>query len=354
MNDSDADGAPRGLESPIAAHVAGRLALGALFVVSAACSGSTNHHGGHHDADVSGPRPSSGYRPFSANSPWNTPIPANPALQADSAALIAHLEASSEWPGLSVSVHPWSVPVYYVGPDAPLVDVITTLSNEGENLTLRWPVPPGAASATESDGHMTLVDVASGRGYDFFQGRRRSDGRWECSLCTSVDLNGTGVSPPKGGPTPWYESHASRACGFPLMAGLITPEELAAGEIRHALVIAYPGLRQRWFVSPASTGHPANGQISQTEGIPCGGRVQLDPSIDLDTLAISDTLRTIARALQVYGAYVGDFSGSINVYADGSVAARALYGDTLPNGVSLGIDLSDLRVIAWGTLTPDG
>ena len=29
-------------------------------------------------------------------------------------------------------------------------------------------------------------------------------------------------------------------------------DELRAGEIRHALVLAYPGLRQRWFVSPGA------------------------------------------------------------------------------------------------------
>lgn len=332
-------------------------ALSALVlpaVLLAACSGAAGspENGVTSDAHEQ-PGPDT-FRPFSDSSPWNTPIPAGATLRPDSAALIQHLGESSEWPGLSVSIHPWSVPVYWVNASTPLVDVHTPLSNEGENLTLRWPVPVGAEAAPEADGHLTLVDVAAGREYDFYQGRPRSDGSWDCTLCSVIELRGSGVRPPKGGPTEWYASHGSRACGFPLMAGLITAAELRAGEIRHALVLAYPGIRQRWFVSPASTGHPANGHISESQGVPCGGRVQLDPAIDVNTLGLSPAGRTIARALQVYGAYVGDFSGSINVYADGSSEAREAYVGVLSSNAVAGIHVSDLRVIDWGTLTPDG
>jgi len=107
-------------------------------------------------------------------------------------------------------------------------------------------------------------------------------------------------------------------------------------------------------VSPASTGHPANGIISESEGVPCGGRLQLDPSLDVDTLGLSPAGRTVARALQVYGAYVGDFSGSINVYADGSPNAREAFASVLESGSTAGLDVSRLRVVEWGTLTPDG
>lgn len=307
-------------------------------------------------ADSSSPVPPAppAFRPFADSSPWNTPIPEGAPARPDSAALVQHLATSSEWPTLGINIHPWSVPVYWVDGTTPRVDVYTPLSNEGEWQTFRWPVPAGAQAAPEADGHLTLVDVAAGRAYDFYQARPREGGGWDCTLCATVDLGGSGVRPQKGGPAPWYASHGSRACGFPLIAGLITPAELRAGEIRHALVLAYPGLRQRWFVSPASTGHPANGIISEGAGVPCGGRIQLDPELDLDALGLSPAGRVIARALQVYGAYVGDFSGSINVYADGSAEAREAYVGVLSSATLAGVDLSRLRVIEWGTLTPDG
>ncbi|MCA9576279.1 MAG: hypothetical protein H6726_01645 [Sandaracinaceae bacterium] len=334
------------------------LALAALVTLGCAGAGRDGHGPSvapeRLDTTPAVPASARPYRPFADDSPWNTPIAADAPVRPDSAALIQHLARSSRWPGLSVSIHPWSVPVYTVDSRTPRVAVHTSLSNEGEHPTLRWPVPTDAQPAPESDGHLALVDRAAGRAYDFFQARRRSDGGWDCTLCATVDLGGSGVRPPKGGPAPWYASHGSRACGFPLVAGLVTPDELRAGEIRHALVLAYPGVRQRWFVSPASTGHPANGRISEHTGIPCGGRVQLDPRLDVDALGLSPGARVIARAIQVYGAYVGDYSDSINVYADGSEAARGAYAGVLASGDTAGIDLAHLRVLEWGRLTPDG
>lgn len=285
------------------------------------------------------------WRPFSDASPWNTPIPEDAAIHPESAALIEALEASStRWPGLLINIHPWSVPVYEAGPA--FVDVHARLSNEGENVTLRWPVPSEAQPAPEADGHLAIVDRIGARGFDFFQARPRPDGGWDCTLCASIDLRGDGVRPPQGRADPWYAAHGARACGFPLIAGLIREEELRAGRIEHALVIAYPGIRERVFVPPASTGHPANGRISEDRGIPCGGRVQLDPSIDVGALDLSPAARTIARALQVYGAYVGDFSETINLYADGSPEARAGYEGMLTDDALRAIELRRLRVVA--------
>lgn len=330
---------------------------------AAGADSGTADSGGTAEEDAGSPiattdagTPSAVWRPFTDASPWNTPIAADAPMRSDSAALIDHLSTSSAWPGLSVSIDPWSVPLYYVDSSVPLVPVHAGLSNEGAPHTFMWPVPADAEPAPELDGHLLLVDRATGRSYDFYQASRAGGGGWECTLCATSDLNGSGVRPPKGGPTPWYESHGSRACGFPLAAGLVRVEEIRAGRIEHALVLGYPGIRQRWFTSPASTGHPANGIVSPDRGIPCGGRVQLDPSLDLGSLGLSPAARVIARALQEYGAYVGDFSGSINVYADGSPDARASWssGDLLSTDDLSGIPLERMRVVEWGTLTSDG
>ncbi len=290
------------------------------------------------------------WRPFSDDSPWNTPIPEDAAIHGESRGLISHLINSSEFEGLGVSITPWSVPVYWVDGSIPRVAVRTPLSNEGENLTLYWPVPADAKPAPEADAHMTLIDSEAGYAYDFWASAKREDGSWDCGLCASIDLNGTGVRPPSGSSAAWWESHGSRACGFPLIAGLIRAEEIKAGRIDHALTIAYPGVRQGSFTPPASTGHPQNGIISPDQGIPCGGRLQLDPAIDVSSLGLSPDAEIIARALQEYGAYVGDFSESINLYADGSDKAQAAFQGVLSSGQNLGIDLEQLRVIQWGPL----
>lgn len=292
----------------------------------------------------------SAWRPFSDTSPWNMPIATDAALRTDSQLLIDHLAHSSEWPGLGIAIHQWSVPVFDVTPGTPLVTVNAVLSNLGEHLRLSWPVPSFARSAAGTDAHLSIIDRASGIGYDFFQGSPDGD-HWNCQLCSTIDLNGSGVRPPTGGPTPWFESHGSRACGFPLIAGLIRVEEVRAGVIQHALILAYPGLRQGYFVPPASTSHGANGHINSREGIPCGGRVQLDPSVDIDALQLTSAGRAIARALQVYGAYVGDYSGSINFYADASPEARQIWSSGILDmaETTRAIPVDRLRVIDWGT-----
>ena len=156
---------------------------------------------------------------------------------------------------------------------------------------------------------------------------------------------------------PWCASVGARACGFPLVAGLVRTEEIAAGRIDHALVVAYPHIRAGWFTPPASTAQARVGTDAvSTRGIPCGGRIQFDPSVDLDTLGLSRSGRIIMRALQEYGAYVGDYSGAISLYAENSDAARAYWsGGVLGMYELLGkIDMSRFRVIQLGTLYDNG
>ncbi len=153
----------------------------------------------------------------------------------------------------------------------------------------------------------------------------------------------------------WWRSHGSRACGFPLTAGLITVDEIRAGRIEHALVLGYPGIRSRYFTPPASTAQAAFPGISPTEGIPCGGRIQLDPSIDVNTLGLSNTGRIIARALQEYGAFIGDGNGSISLYADASPTARSAWDAGLLRTPELrSLSLRSFRVLQLGQLYNDG
>ena len=137
------------------------------------------------------------------------------------------------------------------------------------------------------------------------------------------------------------------------MAGLIRTEEMEAGRIDHALIIAYPHIRGGCYTSPASTAQaplPEQGALND-RGIPCGGRIQLDPSLDLDSLGLSRSGRIICQALQEYGAYVGDYSGAISLYAENSAEAQAYWSSGVLDTYELRdiIDLAWFRVIAHGS-----
>ncbi|MCK6549744.1 hypothetical protein L6R52_28160, partial [Myxococcota bacterium] len=310
------------------------------------------------DAGVDAGQPDTGvWRPFAANSPWNTPIGPSPAIDPDSPHQIDRLATSSQWSWLSIAIDQYSVPVYFIdAATTPLVPVtVTRLAGEGFRTSPSAPIPAGAAPAAGTDAHLALVDRATGQEWDFWQAANGAG--WTCGVCATADTLGSGVRPyPQQGRMDWWRSHGARACGFPLTAGLITVEEIQAGRIDHALVIGYPGIRSRYFTPPASTAQATAGPLIPTDGIPCGGRIQLDPSIDVTTLGLSPAGVVIARALQEYGAYVGDGNGSVALYADASPAARAVWssGVLRSNDLRTLINLRSFRLLQLGQLYDDG
>jgi hypothetical protein len=111
------------------------------------------------------------------------------------------------------------------------------------------------------------------------------------------------------------------------------------------------------FTSPASTAQARVGDDAiSTRGIPCGGRLQFDPRVDLDALDLSRSGRIIMRALQEYGAYVGDYSGALTLYAENSAAAQAFWSTGVLEMYELlgRIDMARFRVIEIGTLHDNG
>jgi hypothetical protein len=303
------------------------------------------------------------WRPFSADSPWNTPVGANPAIEPGSAQLIADWVTSSPYgQHLDVNITGYSIPLYEADAATPTYTVRADVGgfgwtgNNGQNTTGTMPIPDGAAPDPESDHHLLVIDRKSMTEWGCWNLRKESAG-WHAGLCATADLNGTGVRPIAYNNPTWYTSHGARACGFPLVAGLIRVEEIQAGRINHALVVAYPHIRAGFYTPPASTAQAANGNGAQKDrGIPCGGHLQYDPSIDLDSRKLTATGRIIMQALQEYGAYVGDFSGAMSLYADGSPQAQAYWASGVLDMYELRdlIDLADFRVLKLGTLYDNG
>jgi hypothetical protein len=304
---------------------------------------------------------SGSWRPFSDDSPWNARIPPDPELDPDSAAMIADFATSSPFgQKVDINMQQWSVPMYFADASTPRVTVRADLGglgftgSDGMNATALVPIPAGAVPDPQGDGHMLIIDRVNLIEWGFYQARPDGTG-WRCTLCANISLSGTGVRPFKPQNPTWYTSHGSRACGFPLVAGLVRAEAVRAGRIDHALEIAYPHIRAGLYTSPASTAQARVGdQAIKTRGIPCGGRIQLDPTLDLDSLGLSAGGKVVARALQEYGAYVGDFSGGISLHADVSASAKAQFAGVLSDYDLAMIDLRRFRVLKLGPLTDDG
>jgi hypothetical protein len=264
------------------------------------------------------------YRPFNATSPWNTPIGLSPDVDPSSQALVDDLASSTAvWNYLGINLSTYSIPVYYVDSNnTPTYTVMAGVAGHGFDMPV--PIPDGALPDPETDHHLSIVDKAKGIEWGMWDAVH-SGTKWSAGVGASSDLTGTGVRPPITTANPWTDAMGARAAGFPLIAGLIRVEEVKAGKIEHALVLAYPHCRSRYFVPPASTAQGTTSEALPTRGIPMGGHIQLDPAINVDSLPLTATGKIVAHALQDYGAFIGDFSGAISIYAENSPAAQAMW-----------------------------
>jgi hypothetical protein len=269
------------------------------------------------------------WRPFSPDSPWNQKIPRNAEIDPRSPELVEDLAKSSRWNFLGINIQGYSIPVYFIDSLRTPAVPVKCRDVAGEGFEKPVPIPEGAQPDPQSDRHLCIVDRKLGLEWGMWDARKNADGSWMCGVGAMSDLKGTGVRTPQIKAPRWPLAAGARASGFPLIAGLILVDEVKAGAIDHALALAYPHCRSRYYIPPASTAQGTTNEARPDRGIPMGGRLQLDPSINVGRLPLSPSGRAIARALQEYGAYVCDYSGAINLYADGSPEARKEWANGL-------------------------
>lgn len=266
------------------------------------------------------------WRPFSAGSPWNQRIPAGAPSDLGSTALIADLASRG---ALYVNIKDWSIPVYFIDADKTprhdVGDLRPGIYGAGFAFPRSIPIPDGAVASPpvgeDSDNHLCIVDKARHLEWGMWAARQDKTGRWFTGLGAVTDLSGTGVAPPWFAAQRDLDSHRARASGFPLIAGLMRVDEIKAGRIDHALVFAYDHCRTGLFIPPASTAQVKMPTTENSRGIPMGGRIQLDPAWDVEHSGLSAAGKIIARALQEYGAYCGDYAGANVLYAENSPEA---------------------------------
>ena len=154
-----------------------------------------------------------------------------------------------------------------------------------------------------------------------------ASGRWFTGLGAVTNLNGTGVA------APWYDN--------PARTGLAPrPRQRISARGRAHLRRRNqgrphrpcPDLRLRPLPHRAlhpTRQHPGaeSAQVDAvgSRGIPMGGRIQLDPAWDVEGSALTPAGKVIARALQEYGAYCGDYAGANVLYGENSPAAVAAW-----------------------------
>jgi hypothetical protein len=242
-------------------------------------------------------------RLYSARSPFNRRIPSGAVVDPNSNAMVQQLAAEVTAKGWAIATKRFTPPIFYANARTRKYNVRLTHPTQPGRFWEGVPIPNGAFASQDSDGLMTVIDRSKSCEYDFGRPQKAADGTWTAYWLNATHTTEDGV---------YDYDMAVRASGFATAAGLITPREMRAGVIQHALVFTMTNGRAGGPVAPATQ---SDGRSSLPGAIPQGARVQLDPSLNLDTLGLTRWQKTIARALQQYGMFLADTGGAVAIFA---------------------------------------
>jgi hypothetical protein len=159
-----------------------------------------------------------------------------------------------------------------------------------------YPIPPNApiegGPDSQGDRHVLIVDTTNCKLYELFYAFPQPNGSWHAGSGAIFDLRSNALRRDT-----WTSADAA---GLPILPGLVRYEEVASGEIRHAIRFTAP-VTQKRHVWPAR--HDASSNTSLTVP-PMGQRFRLKASFDISSYPVA--VRVILTALKQYGMILAD------------------------------------------------
>jgi hypothetical protein len=255
-------------------------------------------HGSAAAPRATGQRPAvGGCAVFPDDNAWNVPVDSLP-VDAPSADYVASIGAaaglhpdfgSGTWNG-----GPIGIPDVVVPEAQELVAVSFYYADESDPGP--YPVPTDApiegGPASGGDRHVLIVQQGTCRLYELFDAHPQADGSWTAGSGALFDLSSNALRP-----SGWTSADAA---GLPMLPGLVSYDEVAGGQIRHAIRFTAPRTR-RAYVWPAR--HYASSSTSELLP-PMGQRFRLRG--DFDVTPFASEVQVILRALQTYGMILAD------------------------------------------------
>jgi hypothetical protein len=193
------------------------------------------------------------------------------------------------------------------------------------------------------DCHLIVQDPREGKLYEMWRADIQSSAVFEGGCLAVWDLDADYDETLRGD-----QCTSADAAGFPIAPLLFTADEIAAGEIDHAIRFIMPNDRIRQgFVRPATHGAYTSGD----EGLPYYGvHLRLRRGYPIETLP-SDGARVVARALQKYGMYHAD-GGQYALTGASDRYTTAKWDGLLGADDLIGLSVEDFEVIDHGESFP--
>jgi hypothetical protein len=161
----------------------------------------------------------------------------------------------------------------------------------GESDAGPYPIPDNPAIEGGSDRHILIVHTGEKKAYELYDASLEG-GTWHAGSGAIFDLTGYALRP-RG----WTSADAA---GLAILPGLVRYEEVASGEIKHAIRVTAPETRKK-FVWPAR--HYAS-SLTNARYPPMGQRFRLKADVDISGFPQED--QVILTALKTYGMILVD------------------------------------------------
>jgi hypothetical protein len=230
---------------------------------------------------------------------------------------------------------------------------------EGECDTAPIPVPPGGAmegsddyACDSSDNDCHLIVLQGSRLYEAWRANisgGSATGAFTSGCLAIWDVTKDYWQPVTGGAIYSRGDHCSSAdaAGYPITPLLFSADEVAAGEIKHAIRFIMPNdrIQRDVYVHPAV--HAAG--TGDADVLPYGARLRLKASADLSKL--KPWAKVVAVAMQKYGMFLAD-GGEQALTAQSDQFTTAKWGSNLTQDDLSSLAFTDFEMIEGGTRIP--
>jgi hypothetical protein len=233
---------------------------------------------------------------FPVDNAWNVPVDKLP-VDVRSKDYIGNI-------GAEVGLHPDFASVPSIGIPINIIDatvrgVKVVIGYSDDSDLGNYPIPPNVrvegGSAGDGDHHIILIDKDRCELMELWAVESQKDGTWKAGSGIKMDLTSNGLRQDGKG--------SADAAGLPILPGLVRYDEVAAGEILHALRFTAPKTQQA-YVWPAR--HYASSIIDRRYP-PMGTRFRLRADFDISSFSKAD--QVILIALKRYGMFLADNGG---------------------------------------------
>ena len=254
-----------------------------------------------------------GFLPFGSDNLWNKDISGSP-VDPNSDAIInfigsgagMHADFGSGLFQSSIIGIPYSV---VSGTQAQVGVTFTAYGPESDPGPM--PIPAnaqieGGPNPSGGDRHVLVLDNSNCFLYELFSAVPNSNGTWNADSAAVWDLLGNEQRP-------WTWTSAD-AAGLPIFPGLVRYDEVAAGQIQHAIRVTLPQSRAA-VVLPAT--HWA-GNSTSSNAPPMGMRLRLKTGYNIS--GFSTNMQVLLSAMKKYGLIMAD-NGSA-MYISGAPDSR--------------------------------